>query len=263
MSKEDLNGYNLSRAWFDFSFENPEKVKPIHTAMYFFAIEHCNRLGWKDKFGFPSTMVMEATGIKSYNTYINTFNDIVRFGFIKLIERSKNQYSSNIIGLSNFDKATNKALDKALIKHSTKQSESTVQSIDSIIKQITSKQITIEQLTKKEIDFLNKFLNPKKESKVNSKEFFTDKKINQLFLDYLKMRKEVIKKPASEKAIELAIEKIKNLAPNSDVMKMKILEQSIFNSWQGLFALKENYNETSRQNTEQPKRNDFKIIRGS
>ena len=105
----------MSRSWFDFCFENPEKIKPIHTAMYFFAIEHCNRLGWKNKFGLPSTMVMEATGIKSYNTYINTFNDIVRFGFIKIIERSKNQYSSNIIALSNYNKATNKALDKALI----------------------------------------------------------------------------------------------------------------------------------------------------
>ena len=136
-----MNGYELSRNWFDWCFENPEKIKPNHTALYFFAVEHCNRLGWKKKYGMPTTMAMEAIGIKSYNTYINTLNDLVDWGFIEMIQRSKNQYSANIVALSNFDKALDKALDKAFIKHTSKQSES----IDSIDKQETSKQINNEQ----------------------------------------------------------------------------------------------------------------------
>ena len=136
-----MNGYELSRNWFDWCFENPEKIKPNHTALYFFAVEHCNRLGWKKKYGMPTTMAMEAIGIKSYNTYINTLNDLVEWGFIEMIQRSKNQYSANIVALSNFDKALDKALDEALIKHASKQSES----IDSIDKQETSKQINNEQ----------------------------------------------------------------------------------------------------------------------
>lgn len=142
-----MNSYELSRQIFDWGFENPEKITPTHIALYFFCIEHCNRLGWKEKFGLPTTMVKEAIGIKSYNTYIKTLNDLVEWGFITMIEKSKNQYSSNIIALSKFDKALNKALDKALIKHTSKQSESTVQSIDSINKQETSKQETKEQET--------------------------------------------------------------------------------------------------------------------
>ena len=130
-----MNGYELSRNWFDWCFENPEKISPNHSALYFFCIEHCNRLGWKEKFGLPTTMAKEAIGIRSYNTYIKTLNELVEFGFIKMIEKSKNQFSSNIIALSNFDKAVNKALDKALIKHKTKQRES----IDSIDKQETTK----------------------------------------------------------------------------------------------------------------------------
>jgi hypothetical protein len=134
-----MDSFTLSRNWFNYSFENPEKIKPNHTALYFFIIEHCNRLGGKEKFGLPTTMAKEAIGIKSYNTYISTLNDLVDWGFIKMIEKSKNQYSSNIVAISNFNKALNKALDKALIKHSTKhmikQDESTVQSIDSIDKQ--------------------------------------------------------------------------------------------------------------------------------
>ena len=136
-----MDTYTLSRNWFDFGYENPDLIRPVHTAIYFFAIDHCNRLGNKDKFGFPTTMVMEAIGIKSYNTYIEAFNDIVKWGFIKLIEKSKNQYSSNIITIatSKNNKANNKALDKALIKHGIKHccsiDESTIQSIDSINKQ--------------------------------------------------------------------------------------------------------------------------------
>jgi len=129
--------YSLTRNFWDYSFENPDKLKPNHAAIYFFAIEHCNRLGWKPKFGLPTTMAKDAIGIRSYNTYIETLSDLIDFGFIELVEKSRNQYSSNIIALSNFDKATTKALDKAFIKHSTKQGIKQGESTSSIDKQDT------------------------------------------------------------------------------------------------------------------------------
>jgi len=122
-----MNGYELSRQWFNFCFKNPQKVKPNHTALYFFAIEHCNRMGWKEIFGFPTTMAKDAIGIRSYATYKQTLDDLVEWGFIIMHEVSKNQYSSNIIALSNFAKAHSKAhdeaLDKALITHASKQQQ--------------------------------------------------------------------------------------------------------------------------------------------
>jgi len=139
-----MNGYELSRKWFDFSFENPEKVKPIHTAIYFFAVEHWNRLGGKDKFGFPSQMTMEAIGVKSYTTYGKALKELSEWGFIIFIEMSKNQYSANIISIcapSKNEKARDKALDKALITHTSKQCESTNQSTVSIDKPLTNKPI--------------------------------------------------------------------------------------------------------------------------
>ncbi len=147
-----MDYFKITRDFWDFAFENPEKIKPNHCALFLFIVEHCNRLGWKEKFGLPTTMTKDAIGIRSYNTYIQTLNDLVGFGLIILIERSKNQYSSNIVAISNNDKALDKALDKAFIKHDTKQSESTIQSIDSINKPITNKQNTIIPLY---TDFLN------------------------------------------------------------------------------------------------------------
>lgn len=116
------------RNWFNWCFDNPDIINPNHTALYMFCIEHNNRMGWKTKYGLPTTMAMEAIGIKSYNTYKKTFDDLIKFKFIILIERSKNQYSSNIIALSISDKALDKALDKATARHSTKQVGSTIQS---------------------------------------------------------------------------------------------------------------------------------------
>ena len=115
-----MDYFKLTRAFWDFAFENPEKIKPNHCALYLFIVEHCNRLGWKKKFGLPTEMSKEAIGIRSYNTYILTLNDLVEFGLIELIEKSKNQYSSNIVAISNFDKALDKALDKASIKQQSK-----------------------------------------------------------------------------------------------------------------------------------------------
>ena len=145
-----MDVFKLSRDWFDFSFENPEKIKPNHAALYFFCIEHCNRLGWKGKFGLPTTMAKEAIGISSYNTYINTLRDLCDWGFIKMIEKSKNQYSSNIIAISNFDKALDKALDKAMIKHSTKHVSKQSESIGSIDIQETNIQETINNIEARE-----------------------------------------------------------------------------------------------------------------
>ncbi len=117
----EINGYELSRIWFDWCFENPDKIKPNHTAMYFFIIEHCNRLGWKEKFGLPMEMTKDAIGISNYRTYSNTFEDLISWGFVKIYERSKNQYSATVIGLVKNAKAKSKALSKATQKHSQKQ----------------------------------------------------------------------------------------------------------------------------------------------
>ena len=129
-----MDVFRLSRNYFDWCFENPEKITPSHTAIYFFAIEHCNRLGWKTKFGFPTQMVMDAIGIKKYQTYIKYFNDLIEWGFIDIIQRSKNQYSANIISIGDVSALpkNGNALTKAIQKHGSKQIESTGQSNDSI-----------------------------------------------------------------------------------------------------------------------------------
>jgi hypothetical protein len=228
-----MNGYELSRAFIDFAFENPDKIKPNHYAVYFFAIEHCNRLGWKEKFGLPSTMTMEAVGIKSHNTYMKTFNDLEDWGLIKVVERSKNQYSANIIALSKFDKALDKALDKAFIKHSTKQSESTVQSIDSIDKPLTINQETINKEPQVAFPF-------------ESETFSTSWNLWKNYKE--KEHKFKYKTPTSEQA---ALLKLSKLSGGQEKKAIEIINESLANGWQGFFEIKETKNGKSRLSEEQ------------
>lgn len=78
-----------------------------------------------------------------------------------------------------------------------------------------------------------------------------DEKLNQAFCDYVDMRKK-IKKPMTDRAVELAMAKLNKLAvtPFSDAMDndiaIKILNQSVLNGWQGLFELKDTAQSTNK-----------------
>jgi hypothetical protein len=118
-----MNGYNLTRSWFNYKFENPKKVRHVHSDMYFYIIDLWNRLGQKKEFGLPTNVAMECLGIGSYNTYKKTLIDLIDFGFIILLKDSRNQHHSKVIALSFFDKPTDKPLDKATIKATDKPTD--------------------------------------------------------------------------------------------------------------------------------------------
>lgn len=70
------------------------------------------------------------------------------------------------------------------------------------------------------------------------KKYYEDDALNQTFVDYVDMRKR-IKAPMTDRAIQLAIGKLNKLSGGNNDKAIKILEQSIMNSWKGLFELKE------------------------
>ena len=259
-----MNIYDLSRNFFNFSFENPEKIKPNHIAIYFFAVEHCNRLGWKQKFGFPTSMVLEATGIKSYSVYKKTFDELVEYNFFTVIEYSKNQYSSNIIALKENYKSNIKALDKALIKHTSKHKQCTCQRTDSIniqLYNITNLQCTniLSYVSDLKSDLIECFLNsievddikdfleerkkvaPKKErneEKPTMPDDFIE--IWEEWKEYRKAKR--FKSYAGLKWEQMAVDKLLELSNKNPTIAKLILKQTYENSYQGFFPLKQNSN---------------------
>lgn len=111
-----MNGYQLTDAWFEFRFQHPEKVSHAHTELYFYLIYHWNKLSQKEKFGLPSAITMEATGIRNYKTYSKCLNDLAEFGFIKIVQKAINQHQAVVVALGKNTKADTKALTEAVTK---------------------------------------------------------------------------------------------------------------------------------------------------
>lgn len=169
-AKKDYSYYDYARAWWNYSFENSDKVTASHCAVYMFAVEHRNRLGWKVKFGLPAQMVMDAVGIKSFHTYSKIFKDLVEWGMFTVIQKSVNQWSANIIALSNIDNALDKALDKAMTKHSTKHEQYNNTSIQEYKETIESDKPTTQKFIPPTVDEVRIYCTERK-NKISPQKF--------------------------------------------------------------------------------------------
>lgn len=103
-------------------------------------------------------------------------------------------------------------------------------------------------------------LKPRKPDSVNDsvsvivKDTVKDKKgkesaspFDLVFSDFLLMRK-TIRKPCSSRAQELIKNKLEDFAPKDVITQIKILEQSIENSWQTVYPLKNNQQNGTEKN---------------
>ncbi len=211
-----MTGYELSKNWFSWAFENQGKVNPANTALYFFVIEYANRMGWVERFGLPTDLAKATIGVNHYKTYINALNQLIDFGFIIMYQKSKNQYTANIIGLAinakAHAKASTKAFDKASINHVPEKSQDKVKSKDTIDKPITNENQETVKTTKTPLEL--KFDEFKKFRKAKKKPIL----------------------PESELALKNRIWKLSN---NNKENAIKIIDQSIANGWTGVFELKE------------------------
>lgn len=100
LTKTNKNGYQLTKAWFDFVFESKEETRPIHAALYLWIVELNNRLHWQEVIGLPTEYTMQAIGVKGYQHYKKALDDLVRWGFVSIISKSNNQHTSNHISLN-------------------------------------------------------------------------------------------------------------------------------------------------------------------
>lgn len=75
-----------------------------------------------------------------------------------------------------------------------------------------------------------------KKNNIIIKNIYISERFKQAFSDFLEMRKS-IKKPATNKAIEMIIIKLEKV--NNEEQAIKMLERSIINNWQDVYEIKE------------------------
>ena len=119
--------------------------------------------------------------------------------------------------------------------------------------------ITVIEFIKKHINEINNdndneryvdesFKTPKTRAKRVTMYFSENQHLNTAFVDYLEMRKK-IRKPASDRAIELVKKKLSRLSDGNDELAIDILNQSVLNSWQDVYPLKGDYKRSGERNT--------------
>lgn len=182
-------------------------------ALYFFIVEVNNRLGWKKEFGITPRECMDALNIGSYNTYKKNFDKLIEYGFIEIVKKSTNQYQSNIIALSKFDKALDEPVDKALDKAMTKH----------LRHSINNK--TINKETNKPIGYDNFSFE------------FLDENFQVCFFSWLEYKQQRREKYKTQKSLELCYNQMVDKSGNDPKTAMSMINQSMANNWAGLFEI--------------------------
>ncbi|MBO0537936.1 hypothetical protein EXQ27_04305, partial [Clostridium botulinum] len=85
-------------------------------------------------------------------------------------------------------------------------------------------------------------------------EYTDNEELKNTILEFIKMRT-LIKSKMTNNALDLMLKNLNKLS-NSDDIKIKILEQSIMNSWKGVFPLKES-NSTKQNISDTDSNNPF------
>lgn len=108
------SGYALSRAWFDYAFENPDKVTVNQTALFMWLIELNNRMGWALKLSFNTEDAGIACGLKDRKTVWKAMNELVEIGFVTMIFKSSHRHKASVISILDNKILSSGCLDKSI-----------------------------------------------------------------------------------------------------------------------------------------------------
>jgi len=212
--------FDYIRKYWDWANENPEKSCPSTAGLYFYLLNVANHLNWKPSFSITSTQVCHFLNVR-YNTYKKYFDILVEAELILIVKESRNQFSANIIALSNFDKALDKPRGKASENLEEKQSETSSETSCDIHKTInTNNRVKTSNTTKADLE----------------KVYSENQAVNDAFIQFLKHRIE-IKKPATQRAADMLYAELKKLCSNASEA-VEIINTSIMNGWQSFYKPK-------------------------
>ena len=103
----------------------------------------------------------------------------------------------------------------------------------------------------------NNIVNIKKERKTSYDEILSgiaDEELKTLYLEYIKMRK-LIKAPMTDRALQMLINKVNTLEPDSADNQKELLETAIMNNWKSVYPIKKGAKDSEQYDNGNNKRN--------
>ena len=173
-------------------------------------------------------LLADLIGVKDEHKFINWFNDCVN---INLLTTDEDTFFSEVLlqNMGLWEQHKNAGIQSGIKRIKRKLNE-------------TPTKVPTKVPTKRQHNRIEQ--NRIEDNKTNSSVYFLTAELNDLFVSYLEFRRS-IKKPATDHAIELLVSQLKKY-PN-DEYRIKSIEQSIKNSWTGLFPVKQENAEQSNK----------------
>lgn len=140
-------------------------------------------------------------------------------------------------------KGDSKEIDQRII-YLTDKVSTNIDRVSTNVEEVSTKsEEGYQQIVKENNTSINNTFNNKKENIKEKKEYFSNKDLNDIFLDFLDVRKK-LRAVNSERAINSLI---KTLSNYNDETKYQMIENSITNSWKNVYPLKENIKQSIRK----------------
>ena len=205
---EESNYYKMPKAIYKLD------LKPIDREVYMMCLENWrlsvanNWINENNEIYFYATQEKISEMLRvTKKTILTSFKKLIETG---LLETEKDKGNINRYFLKKIEKCKN---------------YSSVKITPQKCKNYTTSSVKIT-LNKEEI----------KKNNIIIKNIYISERFKQTFSDFLDMRKS-IKKPATNKAMEMIIKKLEKV--DNEELAIQMLERSIINSWQDVFEIKE------------------------
>lgn len=186
--------------------------------LYNYLLNKNNELGWVKEFTVSNMIVCGFTSL-SRQALDRARNELKTKGYIDYKKGISNQAGKYLI--VSFDTQDNTQNNTQSNTQDDTQGGHTVSTLNKLNK---TKQKNKENKKEKIIE---------SDEVVNKK--IQDEDLKNAFYDFIKMR-DAIKKPLTTRGLELAIDRVNKLS-NDKEEQLLIINKSIMNNWQGLFAL--------------------------
>jgi hypothetical protein len=202
-------------------------VPPVAQALYFRLFLINNRAGWTEWFGATNQRLMLEVGLNSAHTLIENRNLLKRLGFIEFKQGKKGQPTLYRLNDMCEEKGALSALNTApqtALETASNSALNTAPQTAHIYRQETMTK------TKKKIQ-------KEKPTGLSLESYTQNPDLLEALEGFVEMRKK-IKAPLTEHAFSLLLKKLDGMG-STDEEKAAIVNQSVMNSWKGLFPLKQ------------------------
>ncbi len=208
--------------------------------MYLKSLKNDGRLFFNDYIPYNPQMIATITR-HNVGTVEKALDIFKKLGFIDILDNGAIYMLDiqNFIGKTTTEADRQREYDRRIAaeKEESRNLEEILEKTLPKIEIELEKELKIETEKKKE---------PNKEKvKKENATYVADDLLNESILEFIKFRKG-IKKPMTEKAISLLINKLDGMSSDNDE-KIEILNQSILNGWQTIYPLKKENSSTGKK----------------